>query len=144
MFHRFAELGTTPSLVRSMNLDYNSDTAFTFLKSITQKGFIRNQDGSYTEKALPPVEFNYEPLGWNTEVKSLSKESRENLPMGIDDNNYQWIDLYNEGISEVPDPERVGLLFSMSLSSILRKDSLFLFMILNTMIFQKLPTIGCN
>jgi len=101
MFHHFRELGEAPCLVRSMNFDYDSGTAFTFLKSITQKGFVRKADGTYTERSLPPFEFTYEKLGWNTDVKTLSEESLENLPIGIDDHSYQWIDLYSEGISGI-------------------------------------------
>jgi len=63
MFHHFTELGTTPCLVNSLDLEYNTDATFTFLQSATRKGYIRKQDGSYSEKALPPVTFTYEPLG---------------------------------------------------------------------------------
>lgn len=101
MFHKFSELGTTPCLVSSMDLDYESGTAFTFLKSVTQKGYIRKPDGSYSQKSLPPVELSYEKLGWDTEVKPLPKESLENLPTGIDDRYYRWIDLYKEGIAGI-------------------------------------------
>ena len=101
MFHNFVELGPQPCLVRSMNFVYDSGTAFTFLQSATQKGFIKKTDGTYSEKSLPPIEFTYEKLGWNTDVKTLSEESLENLPIGIDDQSYQWIDLYSEGISGI-------------------------------------------
>lgn len=101
MFHEFIELGTTPCLVSSMDLDYESGAAFTFLRSVAQKGYIRKADGSYSVKSLPPVEFTYEKLGWDTEVRSIPKESMENLPTGIDDHYYQWIDLYKEGISGI-------------------------------------------
>ena len=101
MFHHFAELGDRPCLVRSLNFSYNSGTAFTFLKSVTEKGYIRKSDGTYSVKSVPPMEFNYEPLGWNTEVSSLSAESMENLPAGIDDRTYRWIDLYGEGVSGI-------------------------------------------
>lgn len=101
MFHHFTELGQLPCLVRSMDMDYKPGEAFTFLSAVTQKGYIRRNDDSYSQKSLPPVEFSYQPLGWNTEVKSLPKESLENLPTGIDGGSYQWIDLYQEGISGV-------------------------------------------
>jgi RHS repeat-associated protein len=102
MFHHFKELGTQPYLVRSLNLKYDQSAAFTFLAAMSQTGYIWNADyTANTQKSLPPVEFNYEPLGWDTEIRSLSKESVENLPVGIDDKLYQWIDLYNEGISGV-------------------------------------------
>ncbi|MEO8149293.1 MAG: SpvB/TcaC N-terminal domain-containing protein [Bacteroidia bacterium] len=101
MFHHFGEPADQPLLVRSIEFEYDNGTAFTFLKSIRQKGFIRKTDGSYTDKSLPPIEFNYEPLGWNTDIKSLPKESLENLPVGIDDQSYQWIDLHGEGLSGI-------------------------------------------
>ncbi|HMH20176.1 MAG TPA: SpvB/TcaC N-terminal domain-containing protein, partial [Puia sp.] len=107
MFHHFPELGPQPCMVRSMDLEYNAGTAFTFLTSISQKGYIRKPDGSRTQKAFPPVEFTYEQLGWNTEIKTLPRESLDNLPTGIDDNAWQWIDLYNEGISGIL-TERAG------------------------------------
>lgn len=104
MFHHFPELGNTACLVRSMNFAYNSGTAFTFLSSVTQNGFIRNPAGNvdpYTQKSLSPVAFTYEPLGWDTSLKSLPAENHENLPAGIDDKMYQWIDLYSEGVSGI-------------------------------------------
>jgi RHS repeat-associated protein len=108
MFHKFSELGTTPCLVSSINIEYDAGSVFTFLKSITQKGYIRKQDGSYSSKSLPPVEFTYEKLGWNTEIKSLSKDSLENLPTGIDDRYYQWIDLYKEGVPGILTEQATG------------------------------------
>ena len=101
MFHHFAELGGQPCLVRSMDLGYTAGTAFTFLSSIAQKGYIRKPDGSYSEKSLPAVVFTYETLGWNTEINALPAGSGDNLPTGIDDHDYQWIDLYNEGIAGI-------------------------------------------
>jgi RHS repeat-associated protein len=108
MFHHFTELGAQPCLIRSMNMGYALGTAFTFLLSVTQKGYILQSDGNYTEKAWPPVEFHYEPLGWNTEVRSLPTDSMDNLPGGIDDGNYQWIDLYNEGIAGILTEQAAG------------------------------------
>jgi len=101
MFHRFAELGASPCLVKSLILTYNQTDTFTFLTSVSQKGYIRKADGTYTEKALPPIDFTYEQLGWDTTIKTLPKESLENLPGGIDNTAYQWIDLYSEGISGI-------------------------------------------
>jgi RHS repeat-associated protein len=90
-----------------MDISHESSGAFTFLKSVAFKGYIRKPDGSYSQKSLPPVEFSYEELGWDTEIKTLEKESLDNLPTGIDEGNYQWIDLYHEGISGVL-TEQVG------------------------------------
>ncbi|MDB5226557.1 MAG: repeat-associated core domain protein [Bacteroidota bacterium] len=102
MFHHFTELSVQPYLVCSTNFEYNSGSAFTFLKSIQQKSYEKKVDTDvYAERALPPVEFSYEALGWDTDVKSLTAENLGNLPVGIDDKLYQWVDLYGEGISGI-------------------------------------------
>ncbi len=117
MFHRFPELGELPCLVRSMNFKYNTGTAFTFLQSISQIGYIKKPDGTYSNRSLPPFEFTYEPLGWNTDVKSLPKESLENLPIGIDDKLYQWTDLYSEGISGILTEQANGWFYKRNIGS---------------------------
>lgn len=117
MFHRFPELGELPCLVRLMTFEYNKGTAFTFLQSVKQTGYIKKPDGTYSNRSLPPVEFTYEPLGWDTEVKSLPKESLENLPIGIDDRLYQWIDLYNEGISGILTEQAAGWFYKRNLGN---------------------------
>lgn len=101
MFHRFSELGTSPCLVRSLDISYDSNGSFTFLTSVTHKGYIRKADGTYSQKAIPPFEFSYEPLGWDTQIKSLPSQSMDNLPTGIDDGYYKWMDLYQEGIAGI-------------------------------------------
>ncbi len=116
MFHHFPELGDAPCLVRSLDLNYRSGTAFTFLISATQKGYIRKA-GAYSEKSFPPVEFTYEKLGWNTEVKSLPKESLENLPFGIDERLYQWIDLYGEGAAGILTEQDQGWFYKNNLGN---------------------------
>ena len=101
MFHHFSELNEESLLVRSLDIQYDPGYAFTFLNSATQNSYVRKTADSYSERSLPPIEFSYEPLGWHTEIRSLPGESLENLPVGIDDQTYQWIDLYGEGISGI-------------------------------------------
>lgn len=101
MFHHFTELGALPCLVGSMDIRYSSGSGFTFLNAITQKGYIRKADGTYSEKSMPPVEFTYQELGWNTRIHTLPAESLENLPAGIDTTAYKWMDLYGEGLSGI-------------------------------------------
>jgi RHS repeat-associated protein len=115
MFHHFNELGTLPCLVRSLDFEYDFGASFTFLKSVVQKGFIRKADETYSEKSLPPFEFTYEKLGWDTTVKTLPKESLENLPVGIDDRSYQWIDLYSEGLSGILSEQATGWYYKRNL-----------------------------
>ncbi len=114
MFHHFEEENQfleNPEkfginyLVRSLDLHHPIEeqnsirTEVTYLKSITQCGFIRKGE-TYFKKVLPPIEFEYQELQWNTEIKKVDTESIFNAPVGLT-NNYQWADLYGEGISGI-------------------------------------------
>jgi RHS repeat-associated protein len=117
MFHHFPDeeqfIGTLDQesfgrnyLVKSIALEYEpSDingsglTEVSYLKTITQNGFIR-RDNHYYKKSLPPLEFEYQRLHWNTEVRVVDGVSIINAPVGLT-NGYQWVDLYGEGINGI-------------------------------------------
>jgi RHS repeat-associated protein len=127
-FHRFAELGSEPTLVRSTDfayadLDYSQpvtieaelacpgSTRFaSLLRAVVQSGFVRDdsrpvvQRGvleffTYRKKSLPPLEFEYSKAIVQDDVRELDAGSLENLPAGLDGATYQWIDLDGEGVS---------------------------------------------
>ena len=118
MFHHFKDekqfTGTPEEevfgenyLVRSLDLEHEPSSInnsglseTTYLKSVTQSGYIRKPDGTYSKKSLPPMVFTYEKLNWNTEIKTVSPENIVNAPVGLT-NNYQWVDLYGEGIAGI-------------------------------------------
>lgn len=106
MFHRFEELGETPCLVRSIDFIYGSAGDVTYLKSVTARGFIRKGD-VYEEQAAAPLELDYQELEWNTAIHELPAESYVNVPEGLT-GNYQWTDLYGEGISGIFSEEANG------------------------------------
>lgn len=68
MFHKFAELGPHPVLVRSTDLTYHGLAAdpalpsYSLLSAITQTGWTGGGDGSYTRASLPPTTLGYTPL----------------------------------------------------------------------------------
>ncbi len=110
MYHTFPDLNNgMPTLVRSMNFDYtlsnqqkaesNRPSELTYLTSITQNGYVWRNNG-YASKALPKMTFDYQWLKWNTEVKTVTTENLMHAPTGLS-GNYQWVDLYNEGISGI-------------------------------------------
>jgi RHS repeat-associated protein len=117
MFHNFVELGNTPCLVKTLELAYNSSETFTFLVSTTLKGFIRKSDGTYTFKSFPPLVFNYQPLSWNTQINTISTENIVNAPIGIDNKNFEWIDLYGEGISGILTEQANALFYKSNLGN---------------------------
>jgi len=118
MFHHFEDekqfVGTSEEenfginyLVRSLDVIYtassinNSGIAeVSYLQSITQSGYIRKPDGSYSKKSLPSIEYDYQKLNWNSEIKTIQKDQSIHAPIGLS-NNYTWIDLFSEGISGI-------------------------------------------
>jgi RHS repeat-associated protein len=107
MFHHFPgeiDVGRD-CLVRSTDFTYSDEVdptdvrnpVYTFLRSVTQTGYRRN-NGGYGRRSLPPVEFKYtEPTVQDT-VEEVDPESLENLPVGLDGSAYRWTDLHGEGI----------------------------------------------
>ncbi len=130
MFHRFAELGTEPYLVRATEFDYadlDYSTATTieaelghrgstrlasFIRAVTQCGFVRDDNQpllasngidyvTYIKKSLPPLEFEYSNAQIDDEIRELDAASLENLPVGLDGSSYQWVDLDGEGLTGI-------------------------------------------
>ena len=89
-------------LVKSLNFEYDTTAQrdFTFLKSITSCGYIK-QAASYSVKKLPPIEFEYQQHEWNNSVKDISQASSAHAPAGLDEQRYQFIDLFNEGLAGI-------------------------------------------
>ena len=100
MFHRFSELSVDPVLVRSTDFSYEQSGAVTYLKSATQKGYIKD-GASYDIKALPAVDFDYSRASFDSAVYDLDDDSAAAMPVGTDGRQYQWIDLDGEGVAGV-------------------------------------------
>lgn len=130
MFHHFDELAAEPYLVRSTEIEYadfdysvpssieeelahqGSSRFGSFVRSITQSGFVRDdtqavleRDGveyvTYLRKSLPPLELEYSKAKIQEDVRELDEASLENLPVGLDGSTYQWVDLNGEGVSGI-------------------------------------------
>jgi RHS repeat-associated protein len=130
MFHRFAELGDEPCLVRAAEFDYadldytkpvsiddelahQGSTRFgSFIRSITQSGYVRDmtkpvltRNGvpfvTYLKKSLPSLDLEYSKPTIQDNIRQLDPADAENLPIGIDGKTCQWVDLDGESISGV-------------------------------------------
>jgi hypothetical protein len=118
MFHRFAELGETPYLVRSTELSYREGPVLTYLTGATQRGYQRDaRTGAYTFKSFPPTEFHYTEPRLADEIHYLDTESLENLPVGLDSALYQWLDLDGEGISGILTEQAEGWFYKRNLGN---------------------------
>ncbi len=102
LFHHFKGTGEYDGLVKSLNFEYYSpeNKDFNFIKSITSYGYIKTT-GGYSQKNLPPIEFTYQKHDWNSEVKTISSEDLVHAPSGLDEQQYQFTDLFNEGLSGI-------------------------------------------
>lgn len=108
-FHVFDELALQPdrsdkkTLIKSLNLSYDisAEEDFTFLKSIVTKGYIKKPGGTYSCKELPPLEFAYQKHEWSSDIQSVSAENLVHAPAGLHEPQYQFVDLFNEGLSGI-------------------------------------------
>ncbi len=123
LFHFFNELGQTPCLVRSLDLAYEPSSIngsgfaeVTYLASATDKGYIRLADNSYSSALLPAMTFQYQTLQWNKTVQTVSAENIANAPVGLT-NNYQWLDLYGEGVPGIFTEQGDGWFYKTNISN---------------------------
>jgi RHS repeat-associated protein len=117
LFHHFKGNNEYDGLVRSLDFGYDAaiEQDFTFLTSITEKGYIKKPDGSYTAQALPSLEFGYQKHEWNKEVSVVDPESLANAPAGLDDRQYQFTDLFNEGLAGILTEDTGGWYYKFNL-----------------------------
>ena len=60
MFHHFPnELGAENHLVRATRPVYDERPMKSVMTGVVQSGYLRQENGTYLERALPPVEFEY-------------------------------------------------------------------------------------
>ena len=114
MFHHFPdEPGVGPDcLVRSTDIAYRETRGVaddrrrghptaSFIASVTQRGYVRNDTGGYARKSMPPLEFEYSEAVVSSQARELDPGSLENLPAGLAAPNHHWVDLNGEGLAGV-------------------------------------------
>lgn len=118
LFHYFSELPGGSALVKSLNFEYDTTTEedFTFLKSISAFGYIKKPNETYSHKNLPPIEFEYQKHDWNKNVKTIAPEDLVHAPIGLDESEYQFTDLFNEGLSGILTEQGEGWFYKHNLS----------------------------
>ena len=100
LFHQFSELPGGSALVKSLNFGYDAShhNDFTFLKSITAYGYLKQSEGGYTYKSLPAMEFDYQQHDWSKKNKSIQHGDVVQMPSGPGKSSYQFVDLFSEGL----------------------------------------------
>jgi RHS repeat-associated protein len=127
MFHHFPqELGINDYLVRSTEFTYSPGPIASFITGVTQSGYLSqptpNQANRYLKKSLLPVEFAYSHVPLPDKfaelpIQEVDAESLENLPIGLDGANYQWMDLDGEGTSGILTEQANGWFYKRNLSA---------------------------
>ena len=119
VYHHFHELPGSSALVKSFNFGYDASTHgdFTFLRSITSYGYIKQVDGTYSDKCLPAIEFDYQQHGWSKEIKSVTQLDTFQGGDGLVVGRYQFIDLYNEGLAGILSEHAGGWYYKRNLGS---------------------------
>lgn len=118
-YHHIKELPGASAIVRSIEFSYsdNGIDGFTFLTGITETGYIKKVDGTYTQKSAPPFSFGYQQHEWNDTIHTLSRQDLLHSPSGIDESKYQWVDLYSEGLSGILTEQGNGLFYKSNLGN---------------------------
>jgi RHS repeat-associated protein len=109
MFHCFPEeLHIESSLVSSMDITYKQFPTASFVTSVSQCSYVYQHDlpERYVKRSLPALDFDYSKVPENAKlaqqpVQTINPESMENIPIGVDGQNYQWTDLDGEGLPGV-------------------------------------------
>jgi RHS repeat-associated protein len=116
MFHHFPkELGTADYLVRSTDFAYDSSPIASFIIGITQSGYVRKADGTYLKKSLPTLELEYSQATIDDRIHEIDPEYLENLPYGLDGQQYKWIDLDGEGLCGILTEQGDALFYKQNL-----------------------------
>lgn len=121
MLHRFGELGPTPCLVRSTDFEYEHGPVVTYLKSVTQAGYVRQRDaanaftGRYERAHLPPLDLGYVKPEIHDELRVVDDESLEGIRGGLEAMSAQWVDLDGEGVPGVLVPGERAWLYKPNL-----------------------------
>lgn len=117
LFHHFTGTDEYDGLVKSFDFSYDtvSSKGLSLLESITITGYIKQANGTYTQKTLPDFAFTYQQHEWNTDVKSIDAADLVHAPSGIDEQLYRFTDLFNEGLSGILSDQANGWYYKSNL-----------------------------
>jgi RHS repeat-associated protein len=114
MFHRLDD-ANTPVLVRSTDFSYAEAADLTYLSGVTQTGYDPAQVPAL--QRLPPVTLSYTRATPDSSARAIDLGSLRNLPYGLDDNRYRWIDLDDEGVAGVLTEQATGWFYKRNQGS---------------------------
>ena len=100
MFHHFPEeLDVDDYMVRAIHLHHQERSINTLLTSIVQSSYLHQQNDTFLERSLPAIDYEYSQASIQNTVHDI--DDMDNLPSGLSDSSYQWVDLDGEGLSGI-------------------------------------------
>lgn len=98
-YHNIPELSAKPSLTGVFEIAYNESRLGSTIQQLTFTGVKRDlTQGTYTEKALPPLRFTYTAPKPETSFTPCAVESNSNVPQGLNSFDTRFADLFGEGL----------------------------------------------
>jgi hypothetical protein len=114
MFHHLPEeLGVDDCLVRSTSFNYAEDAVASFMSSIEQSGYVRQDDGRYLRKSLPLLELGYSRAELDPTVRKADLQS-------LADTQHHLLDLDGEGLCGLLMQQGEGWFYRPNLSPLPR------------------------
>ena len=115
--HHFPDqLGTDDCLVRALRLEYEQSEVAALLARVTQCGYVRQEDGRYLERSLPPLDVGYSRVSVDATVHEADADALAGLPAGLDEQRYEWVDLDGDGLPGVLTEQGGTWLYKRNLS----------------------------
>lgn len=97
MFHRFAELGSGETLVRSTNLEYEEDGVASLLRAVWQTGYMVDESGEARSESTPPITLTYTRPFISDEVRECAADNQHLSLLHLASPEYEWVDLDQTG-----------------------------------------------
>ena len=99
VFNNFDDLSTPTSLTGIFACRYSEAAAGTTLAAMTFTGVRRDLfNGTYTEKSVPELTFQYTQPAVARAFQGLAQQSVENIPQGLNQIGLRFVDVLSEGI----------------------------------------------
>jgi RHS repeat-associated protein len=93
--------GVDNYLVKATHLFHQPDPIVTQLEAIQHTGYLLDEIGQHQSKSYPALKFKYTTAKVDHTVYEINDEELPNVPQGIDGQQYQFVDLYQEGLSGI-------------------------------------------
>ena len=97
MFHNFADLVTSPTLVGATELTHEEAVGISLLTKVQHTGYIVRTDGQAQKRSAPAIEFGYQRPDFDDTVHTLASDVIVGALLD-ERSGARWIDLHEEAL----------------------------------------------